>query len=108
MSPTPCNVALPVPLRGQVNERRGSAPADAPPEISEWTAEAPSVRGWYWLRHAVFQTALGKWHEPVPTIVELVPDASGQLLVYVSGTTWTRSVADLIVGEWSGPLAMPR
>jgi hypothetical protein len=39
--------------------------------------------------------------------VELVPDPTGQLIVYVTGTTWTRSVADLTVGEWSGPLALP-
>ena len=56
----------------------------------------------------MFHTALGKWHEPRPVIVELVPDQTGQLLVYVTGTTWRRSVADLVVGEWSGPLPLPR
>ncbi len=73
-----------------------------------WTADVPSVSGWYWLRHAIFQTVRGTWHEPLPTIVHLLPDATGQLLVYVTGTTWRRAVADLIVGEWSGPLIMPR
>jgi hypothetical protein len=80
---------------------------DASFDGSEWTADIPTVPGWYWLRHAVFQTALGRWHEPRSVVVELVPDATGHLLVYVAGTTWTRSVADLIVGEWSGPLALP-
>jgi hypothetical protein len=87
---------------------RGLAPSTAVPSCTEWTADLPSVPGWYWLRHAVFQTALGQWHEPRPVVVELVPDATGHLLVYVSGTTWTRSVEDLLVGEWSGPLAIPR
>ena len=85
---------------------RAVAPASSL-DGTEWTTEVPGVPGWYWLRHAVFQTALGKWHEPRPVVVELEPDATGQLLVYVTGTTWTRSVADLIVGEWSGPLALP-
>ncbi len=79
-----------------------------PPEDAVWAATVPTVSGWYWLRHAVFQTALGQWHEPRPLIVELIPDQTGQLLVYVPGTTWRRSVADLVVGEWSGPLALPR
>ena len=74
---------------------------------NEWMTDIPLVPGWYWLRRAVFQTALGKWHEPHPIVVELVPDATEQLLVHVTGTTWIRSVADLIVGEWSGPLALP-
>ena len=82
-------------------------PSPSPLPGTEWTIEVPVRPGWYWLRHAVFQTALGKWHEPHPVIVELVPDATGHLLVYVTGTTRTRSIADLIVGEWSGPLALP-
>ena len=82
--------------------------SDASLNTTEWTADAPSTPSWYWLRHAVFQTAIGQWHEPHPTVVELVPDATGQLLVYATGTTWTRSVADLIVGDWTGPLALPQ
>ncbi len=87
--------------------QRGSLPSRVPLNKTEWTTEVPSVPGWYWLQHAVFHTALGKWHEPRPTVVELLPNETGQLLVYVTRTTWTRSVADLIVGEWSGPLASP-
>lgn len=87
---------------------REAIPAGPPSDRTAWTAEVPSVSGWYWLRHAIFQTALGQWHEPRPLIVELVPDQTGQLLVYVTGTTWRRSVADLVVGEWSGPLGVPR
>ena len=82
-------------------------PACPPWDRTAWTTDVPSGAGWYWLRHAVFQTALGQWHETRPVIVELVPDQTGQLLVYVTGTTWRRSVADLVVGEWSGPLALP-
>jgi hypothetical protein len=89
------------------SQPRDRAPSGGPLGPTEWTTDIPSVPGWYWLRHAVFQTALGQWHEPHPVVVELVPDATGQLLVYVTGTTWTRSVVDLIVGEWSGPLAVP-
>ncbi len=74
---------------------------------TQWTTELPSLPGWYGLRHAIFQTPLGQWHEPSPVMVELLPDAAGQLLVYVPGTTWTRSVADLVVGEWIGPLSLP-
>ncbi len=88
-------------------DQRGALPSRAPLGQTQWTTAVPSVPGWYWLRHAVFQTALGKWHEPRPTIVELLPDGTGQLLVYVRGTTWTRSVGDLIVGKWSRPLTLP-
>ena len=96
-----------VPERAQAGDPLEAATSDAPENTTDWTAEAPSTPGWYWLRHAVFQTALGQWHEPRPTVVELVPDATGQLLVYVTGTTWTRALPDLVVGEWSGPLALP-
>ncbi|MEP7153027.1 MAG: hypothetical protein ABI856_15065 [Nitrospira sp.] len=72
-----------------------------------WTEQRPDEAGWYGLRHATFQTALGMWHEPRTTIVEMVPDATGRLLIYVAGTTWTRAVADLVVGEWMGPLNLP-
>ena len=89
------------------SESQGGAPSGAPLGPTEWTPDTPSLPGWYWLRHAIFQTALGQWHETRPVVVELVPDATGQLLIYVPGTTWTRSVADLIVGEWCGPLALP-
>ncbi len=73
-----------------------------------WTEQTPTEAGWYGLRHATFQTALGMWHEPRTTIVEVVPDATGTLLIYVAGTTWTRAVADLVVGEWMGPLSLPK
>ena len=96
-----------IPERAMAGDPEEQDTSNAPESTTEWRAEAPSTPGWYWLRHAVFQTALGQWHEPHPTVVELVPDATGQLLVYVTGTTWTRSVADLLVGEWSGPLAVP-
>ena len=88
-------------------DQESPAPSQAVPGSPDWTTDVPAVPGWYWLRHAVFQTALGQWHEPHPVVVELVPDATGQLLVYMTGSTWTRSVVDLIVGEWSGPLALP-
>ena len=94
----------PVPLQDPEEPARSAAL----PGRTEWTEDIPSVPDWYWLRHAIFQTALGHWHETRPVVVELVPDATGHLLVYVSGTTWTRSVEDLIVGEWCGPLAIPR
>jgi hypothetical protein len=95
----------PKPIQG--SEPQGRAPSYLALGHTEWTVEIPSVPGWYWLRRAVFNTALGKWHEPHAVVVELIPDATGHLLVYVTGTTCTRSIADLIVGEWNGPLALP-
>jgi hypothetical protein len=92
--------------QAQDSDALTSATTDTPLG-TEWRTDPPSRPGWYWLRHAVFQTALGQWHEPRPTVVELVPGATGQLLVYVTGTTWTRALADLVVGEWSGPLGLP-
>ncbi len=103
---TPATLVCPI-LRPNQDPREPVL-ANPPLGPTAWTAEVPSGPGWYWLRHAMFHTALGKWHEPRPVIVELVPDQTGQLLVYVTGTTWRRSVADLVVGEWSGPLVMPQ
>ena len=96
-----------IPKEAQPGDRLRSTTTAVPIGSTEWTTDPPSMPGWYWLRHAVFQTALGQWHEPRPTVVELLPDASGQLLVYVTGTTWARALTDLILGEWSGPLAVP-
>src|SRR6187551_2202539 len=96
----------PNPIHGSESQG-GAPPLNAALGHTAWTAQIPSVPGWYWLRRAVFRRALGNWHGPHPVVVELVPDATGQLLVYVTGITWTRSVTDLTVGEWSGPLTLP-
>ena len=74
---------------------------------SLWTAETPTTPGWYWLRHAAFRTTAGTWHEVHPMIIELVPDGTGPMMLFVSGSEWVRSLEDLVVGEWNGPLEVP-
>lgn len=69
--------------------------------------ETPTAPGWYWLKHAVFQGRAGAWHELHPIIVELGPDGSGPMMLFVSGSEWVRSLDDLVVGEWVGPLDVP-
>ncbi len=76
-------------------------------QASMWTAETPTVPGWYWLRHAVFRSKAGAWHELHPIIVELGRDGNGPLMLFVSGSEWVRSLEDLVVGEWVGPLTVP-
>lgn len=71
---------------------------------SLWTTETPTVPGWYWLRHAMFHGRAGSWHELHPIIVELSRDSNGPLVLLVSGSDWVRSLEDLVVGEWVGPL----
>jgi len=76
--------------------------------ISQWSVEIPTEPGWYWLRHAVFSGKAGAWHELHPIIVELGRNGNAPLVIFVSGSEWVRSVEDLVVGEWVGPLEMPQ
>ena len=71
---------------------------------SGWTMETPTVPGWYWLQHAVFQGRAGTWHELHPIIVELSRDGNAPFMLSVGGSDWVRSLEDLVVGEWVGPL----
>ena len=78
-------------------------------QVSGWTTEMPTTPGWYWLRHAVFRDTAGAWHALYPMIVELVRDGNSPMMLLVSGSEWewVRSVEDLVVGEWIGPLEIP-
>ena len=69
-----------------------------------WMTETPTSPGWYWLQHAVFRGQAGIWHELHPMIVELSRNENGPLMISVCGDDGARSVDDLIVGEWIGPL----
>ena len=72
-----------------------------------WTTETPTGPGWYWLRHAVFRGKAGAWHELHPIIVELGQNANAPMMIFVSGSEWVRSLDDLVIGEWVGPLDVP-
>ena len=73
----------------------------------QWTAEAPTVCGWYWFRHAIFHGKAGAWHEPLPVVVEVVQDSNGGFNLYVPGTDRVWSFEELIVAELAGPLVPP-
>jgi hypothetical protein len=74
---------------------------------SLWTTETPTAPGWYWLKHAVFQSRAGAWHELHPIIVELSRDGNGPLMLSVDGSDGVCSLEDLVVAEWAGPLTHP-
>jgi len=76
-------------------------------QASQWTTEIPVSAGWYWLRHAAFQSSAGAWHDVHPMIVELVANGTGRMMLFVSGSEWVRPLDDLVVGEWVGPLEVP-
>ena len=40
-------------------------------------------------------------------IVELVRDGNSPMMLLVSGSEWVRSLDDLVVAEWAGPLEVP-
>jgi hypothetical protein len=40
-------------------------------------------------------------------IVELGRNGNAPMMIFVSGSEGVRSVEDLIVGEWAGPLEVP-
>ena len=75
--------------------------------LIQWTAEMPTVEGWYWFRHAIFHGKAGAWHEPLPVVVEVVQDSNGGFNLYVPGTDRVWSCEELIVAEWAGPLVPP-
>ena len=49
----------------------------------------------------------GAWHELHPIIVELGRDGNSPMMLFVSGSEWVRSLDDLVVAEWAGPLEVP-
>jgi hypothetical protein len=74
----------------------------------QWTEEVPRQPGWYWLRHAVLRHESGTCHELYAAMVEVRRDRDGNLYVYYMPALHTpRSLADLVVGEWAGPLTPP-
>jgi hypothetical protein len=57
-----------------------------------------------WFRHAIFHGKAGAWHESLPIVVEVLPDSGGGFKRYVPGTDRVRSLNELVVAEWVGPL----
>ena len=54
-----------------------------------------------------FTAKPGPWHEVHPIIVELGQKGHAPMMIFVSGSEWVRSVEDLVVVEWAGPLRSP-
>ena len=65
-------------------------------------------RSWLVLaRMQSFTAKPGPWHEVHPIIVELGQKGHAPMMIFVSGSEWVRSVEDLVVVEWAGPLRSP-
>lgn len=75
-----------------------------------WSSDVPEQAGHYWLRNYVFK-GMEHFRVNVEPIVVRITGETGRLEIedsYFKENDLPRSVSDVIQGEWSGPILLPR